>query len=1076
MSGLNHIKNPFPGLRPFNSEESHLFFGRDGQSDELLECLDQNRFLAVVGMSGSGKSSLVRAGLLPTLHGGFITDAGSRWRTVIFRPGDNPIRYFAEALSHLAVPKGKRFSEEDHNIFAQTVDTEIALRRGSLGLVEIFRQSRLPEEENVLVVVDQFEELFRFKESSRMECASDEAAAFVKLLLGTLAQKDVPIFIVITMRSEFLGECAQFRDLPEAINNSQYLIPRMTRDEKREAIEGPIAVGGAEISPPLLSRLLNDVGDNPDQLPILQHALMRTWDYWAANHEEEESLGLKHYEAIGTMERALSRHAEEAYAELKTKSSLAICEKMFKLLTDGGETGRGVRRTARVSEICSVTNASENEVIHVINVFRQPGRTFLMPPGEEKLKADSVIDISHESLMRIWTRLIRWVKEESNSAELYIRLAHAAALHREGKAGLWRAPELMLALEWRERSKPNAEWAQRYYPSFDRTIAFLEAGKKQQEHEIEEKEKEQKAKIKRTRIFTTVISITAVIAITFAVWALKNRQEAVRQHKKAEEQRKEAVRQQKIAEVEKNKAEEAKRKLEEQTGKTIEALMEKKKADEIALNNKLERIKAEEDVLKKTIQKLIADINEAEATFNHYLAKAKELALHSIPEVRDKELKAQLALTAYRLNNKAYDNLKTNIEALNPRNNPDNVLAAKKLQEIYEELEKKAKTQSQPPEIFAALRKAYIALEQSKDILYHYPTESWALASISDDNIVFNNWEGEILLSSLTLDPNDLKLPVLKKTIPLLKNTLLRASSFAEAKDRLFCGTREGSIIYWEKNNWKENKLVKKYPDPILAMVYSKTKKRLIYSVRDTIYGYSLINKTEPEPVEKNANFIRAMILLEDEKNSFLIYADSEAGTNKKATIYCRGLSGDIKEEERGIGSFDSGGFHAIAYNYSRNLLALGDEDGQIYVSNINCENLASGAKPTFHPLHKMHRGIVKALAFSPDGRYMASCSLDSTVMLWDVQGKNAADIKTMAPVLTIGSSRKILSVVFALKGKYVIFSDEQNLCICPTRPEVFLKRLCKEKRDFTDKEWKDYVGDTIKKEDIIISSQAEEK
>jgi WD40 repeat protein len=923
-----------------------------------------------------------------------------------------------------------------------------------------------------------------------MERASDEAAAFVKLLSRTIEQKDVPIFIVITMRSEFLGECAQFRDLPEAINNSQYLIPRMTRDEKREAIEGPIAVGGAEISPPLLSRLLNDVGDNPDQLPILQHALMRTWDYWAANHREGEPLGLKHYEAIGTMERALSRHAEEAYAELKTGSSLAICEKMFKLLTEGGETGRGVRRTARVSEICSVTNASEKEVIQVINVFRQPGRTFLMPPGEETLKADSVIDISHESLMRIWTRLIRWVKEESNSAELYIRLAHAAALHREGKAGLWRDPELMLALEWHEKSKPNAEWAQRYDPSFDRAIDFLEAGKKQQEHEIEEKEREQKAKIKRTRIFTTIISITAVIAVVFAGWALENRQEAVRQqkkaegqrqeaviqHKKAEEQRKEAVRQRKIAEVEKNKAEKAKRKLEEQTGKTIKALIEKKKADEIALNHKLERIKAEEDLLKKTTQKLIADINKAEATFNHYLAKAKELALHSIPEVRDKELKAQLALTAYRLNNKAYDNLKTNIEALNPRNNPDSVSAAKKLPGIYEELEKKAKNRGQPAEIFEALRKAYIAIEDSKDILYHYPTESWALASIIDDNIVFNNWEGKLLLSSLTPDPNDPKLPVLKKTIPLSKNTLLRASSFAGAEDRLFCGTREGSIIYWEKNNWKKSKLIKKYPDPILAMVYSKNKKWLIYSARDTIYGYSLINKTGPEPVGKKDSFIRAITLVEDEKNSFLIYADSEAGTNKKANIYCRGLPGDIKGEEREIGSFDSGGFHAIAYNYSGNLLALGDENGQIYISDIDCKNLKPGTKPAFHPVNKKHRGIVKALAFSPGGRYMASCSLDNTVMLWDVQGKNAAHIKTMAPVLTIDSSRKILSLVFALKGKYLIFSDQQNLRICPTRPGVFLIRLGKEKRDFTDKEWKDYVGDTIKKEDIIISSQAGEK
>ena len=134
--------------------------------------------------------------------------------------------------------------------------------------------------ESLLVVVDQFEELFRFKQQAQSLEAEDEAAAFVKLLLAAVGQRDVPIFGVLTMRSDFLGDCTQFRDLPEALNNSQYLIPRLTRDQLRRAIEGPVAVGGGAIAPQLTNRLLNDVGDNPDQLPILQHALMRTWDHW----------------------------------------------------------------------------------------------------------------------------------------------------------------------------------------------------------------------------------------------------------------------------------------------------------------------------------------------------------------------------------------------------------------------------------------------------------------------------------------------------------------------------------------------------------------------------------------------------------------------------------------------------------------------------------------------------------------------------------------------------------------------------------------------------------------------------
>ena len=104
---------------------------------------------------------------------------------------------------------------------------------------------------------------------------SDESAAFVKLLLEASHTMTSSIYIVLTMRSDFLGDCAQFRDLPEAINDGQFLIPSLTRDQVRQAIEGPVAVGGAKIASRLVQRLLNDVGDNPDYLPILQHALMR---------------------------------------------------------------------------------------------------------------------------------------------------------------------------------------------------------------------------------------------------------------------------------------------------------------------------------------------------------------------------------------------------------------------------------------------------------------------------------------------------------------------------------------------------------------------------------------------------------------------------------------------------------------------------------------------------------------------------------------------------------------------------------------------------------------------------------
>ena len=175
--------NPFPGLRPFEFDESHLFFGRDGQSEQLIAKLAHTRFLAVVGTSGSGKSSLVRAGLLPTLLGGFMTSAGSDWRIAIMRPGNDPIGNLAQALNAPDV-FGSEIAE---NAAIQTAVTEATLRRGALGLVDAVRQSLMPHNESLLVVVDQFEEIFRFARVSQGKEYQNEAAAFVKLIPRSLA-------------------------------------------------------------------------------------------------------------------------------------------------------------------------------------------------------------------------------------------------------------------------------------------------------------------------------------------------------------------------------------------------------------------------------------------------------------------------------------------------------------------------------------------------------------------------------------------------------------------------------------------------------------------------------------------------------------------------------------------------------------------------------------------------------------------------------------------------------------------------------------------------------------------------
>ena len=535
--------NPFPGLRPFQEEEEHLFFGRESQVDAMVDTLAASHFLVVVGTSGSGKSSLVNCGLRPALHRGMMARAGTSWRIAQFRPGNNPICAMAEALAK----EGALYSDAVEGPFSQSEMIESSLRMSKLGLLDVFQQARLPQGTNLLLVADQFEELFRFQEQSAIGTnarndLADQAAAFVNLLLAVREHKDQPIYVTLTMRSDFLGECAQFYGLPEAINAGQYLVPRMTRDERRRAIAGPVGVGGAEIDPVLLTRLVNDVGANPDQLSILQHALNRTWRQW----EREGSKGpltLQHYEKIGTMAGALDQHAEKAYAELSTPQEREICEKLFKAITDKASDARGVRRPTNVDTLCKLTGATIAELTIVVDVFRKPSRSFLMPPFGEALKADTVIDISHESLMRVWDRLRIWTEEEARSAGTYHRLSETASLEAEGKASLWTGPDLAGALAWLNDEKPEACWAERYAPGFNEAMAFLKksadaqaAEQKRQLDEVLEKARTQARYARAIALLSAGLVLALVLAGLFYYRSVTAKHEAEKKKLKETEQ------------------------------------------------------------------------------------------------------------------------------------------------------------------------------------------------------------------------------------------------------------------------------------------------------------------------------------------------------------------------------------------------------------------------------------------------------------------------------------------------------------------------------------------------------------
>ncbi len=503
--------NPFPGLRPFEENEDDLFFGRDDQIDDLVGRLRRRRLIAVIGTSGSGKSSLVRAGLLPALHGGFMAGAGSRWRIATMRPGGAPIANLADALD-----KAGLTGPADIDRGTRVGLARAGLDRGSLGLVDVLRESDLGKTENVLLLVDQFEELFRFQQEH-----PNEAAAFVKLLLTGTESPDVPLYVILTMRSDFLGDCAQFEDLAYRINDALFLVPRMTWEQLREAIEMPVRAAGADIDPALVTRLLNDLGDNPDQLPVLQHALMRTWDL-RPDDGRPIVLSLEDLARTGGLDNALSRHGDAVLAALDESDRIAA-EKMFKCVTELASDNRGIRRPTRLGAICAITGTSFEQMSRVVEAFRAPGCSFLaIRPGP--LTENTVVDIAHEGLMRIGHKLAAWVLEEAASAQQYRRLATAATLHAQGLAALWRNPDLQIAETWREKEAPNAAWSRHVDPrlNFEQTMTFLDQS-------IEDRRRERAARTRRIRLVIGALTALVLVMAAIAAYAFQEANIAARE-------------------------------------------------------------------------------------------------------------------------------------------------------------------------------------------------------------------------------------------------------------------------------------------------------------------------------------------------------------------------------------------------------------------------------------------------------------------------------------------------------------------------------------------------------------------
>ena len=523
--------HPYLGLRPFQPDEADIFFGREDELKEILQKLERHHLIAVLGESGCGKSSLVHVGLVHQLHFGVFY--GAYWLIAELRPGDTPFDNLAKTL----------YANTQFSSYSSESDLLPQLRQESSSLPQLLKETSLPENTNLLIVVDQFEELFRYSQQP------GEVEQFIRWLLASAEHDNV--FIVITMRSEYLDKCAQYYELANKINNGLYLVPPLSQEQLREVIAYPIKIFGGAVEEELIERIIQDVSDKrQDQLPLIQHTLMSLCPS-SSQKLKGHKLLLADYEKIGGVAGSISNTGNLILKELD-ESQQKIAEIIFRNLTTyDRELDTFIRNPVKLSELAELSGVTWQAVAPVIDEFRGRRHRFLTPllEQEDRLQPDSVIDIGHESLIREWQQLQDWATQEYGLVDFYRhRLMIVVEYWKRNKAELWLGANLDTALEWQNDLRKvyitdeqvNA-WAKLQGGDFELAKRFLKASQEEkqrlekQERESRKSQAEREQKLKYTTGFAVAMTLMLIFVAYFAWQANLERQNAVTAQNQAEQ-------------------------------------------------------------------------------------------------------------------------------------------------------------------------------------------------------------------------------------------------------------------------------------------------------------------------------------------------------------------------------------------------------------------------------------------------------------------------------------------------------------------------------------------------------------
>jgi DNA-binding SARP family transcriptional activator/WD40 repeat protein len=440
---------PFKGLATFDVADADYFSGRERLVAEIVARLVGTNLLGLVGPSGNGKSSTLRAGLLPALAAGVLPGSES-WRQVVLRPGRDPIADLQDALDGLG------------------------------------------SDERMVVAVDQFEEVFTAQRDY------DERVKYVDALVDAAQRKDGRVVVVLAVRADYYGACAEHPRLARGLGENHVLVGPMRRHELARAIEEPARKAGLVVEPDLVTRLVDDVAGQAGGLPLLSTSLLELWQ-----HRDGRQMRLAAYERTGGVDGAVARLAEAANERLG-EDEQRVARRILLRLAGSEEGDAVVRRRVALDELEVARDERAARVLDVLTASR------LVTVGED------TAEVAHEALLREWPRLRSWLEEGIEGRRLHRHITLAATEWAAGgrdPAELYRGVRLSSAIDWEAEHGDELNTLER---------EFLDASRLASEHEAERSRRANS----RLRVLLAAASVALAVAVVAGVVALDQRGDA----------------------------------------------------------------------------------------------------------------------------------------------------------------------------------------------------------------------------------------------------------------------------------------------------------------------------------------------------------------------------------------------------------------------------------------------------------------------------------------------------------------------------------------------------------------------